>query len=112
MIPIERAHYNVWAERLESELQAAYPRVLWLVLQHDELTGGDPWRMDIPRDGAPLPLFRLMAVKLGTGRFLWEDVPFTLVVDEESFVLVVARLGRELERRLAAMVGEGDISGV
>ncbi|HSH79547.1 MAG TPA: prolyl oligopeptidase family serine peptidase [Herpetosiphonaceae bacterium] len=38
----------------------------------------------------PVVVFRLIAVKAGCGRHIWEDVPFTLVVDA---------LEQELERR-------------
>ncbi len=106
MLPIELAHYNVWAQRLEVALRATYPHTFWVVLQHAEHAVGDPWHLDIPWDGGLLPLFRLIAVKVSTGRSICEDVPFTLVVDEEAFALVVVALGRELERRLEAMVGE------
>ncbi len=103
MTHVEQAHYNVWAERLESELHVAYPCTFWMVLRHAEHQIGDPWRIDIPWDGGPLPRFRLIAVKLGTGRSICEDVPFTLVVDEEAFTLVVQALGRDLEWRLAVI---------
>jgi hypothetical protein len=107
MLPIELSHYNVWADRLEAALEVAYPNTMWLVLQHDELDDGDPLSIGLPWDGGLLPAFRLMAVKVGTGRYLYQDVPYTLVVDEEAFALAVVALGRELERRLAAMVEEG-----
>lgn len=107
MLPIELAHYNRWAERLEAALQAACPRTFWWVLQHGELGEGDPWHLGLPWDGGLLPEFRLIAVKMVSGRHLCEDVPFTLVVDEDAFALVVVVLGRELERRLSTLIEEG-----
>ena len=107
MIPIELAHYDVWAKRLEAELQAVYPRTFWMVLKHAEHQVGDPWRVELPWDDGPLPRFRLIALKLGSGRHISEDVPFTVVVDEGMFPFVVLSLGEVMEQRLAAMVGEG-----
>jgi len=106
MLPLELAHYDTWALRLETALQAAYPRTLWFVLHPDEGEHVGLWCVRLPWDGAPLTAFRLIAVKAGTRCFTWEDVPFTLVVDEEAFPMVVVALGRELERRLAAIMEE------
>lgn len=107
MIPIELAHYNVWAARLEAELQATYPRTFWMVLKHAEHQVGDPWRVGLPWDSGLLPEFRLIAVKMGSGRHISEDVPFAVVVDEHMFPFVVLSLGEVMEQRLEAMVGEG-----
>ena len=107
MIPIELAHYNLWARRLEAELQTAYPCTFWIVLQHAEHQVGDPWRVGLPWDGGLLPEFRLIALKIGSGQHICEDVPFTVVVDEGVFPFVVLSLGEMMEQRLAAMVGEG-----
>ena len=106
MVPLEMAHYNVWAERFEAALQVACPRTFWMVLQHVERGDGGPWCFDLPWDGDLVLAFRLIAVTLGSGRYIWKDVPFSLVVDEEAFALVVVALGWELERRLAVLVGE------
>ncbi len=100
MIPIERAHYRAWAQRLEVELVLAYPRTLWWVLHEDE-------RMIMTLEVDSPQGFQVVAVPPGTRRHISVDVPFSLIVDEESFPVVVEVLGRELERRLKAMVGKG-----
>ena len=76
-----------------------------MVLHHAEREEDASWRFGLPWDGGRLPVFWLIAVRVCSGVHIWEDVPFTLVVDEEAFALVVA-LGQELERRLAEMVEE------
>lgn len=100
MISIERAHYNAWAHRLEASLAHAYPRTVWVVPSHDRVAAllG---RVDTPFG------FRIIGGRPGSSRRVSVNVPFTLVVDEEVFSLVVVALGRELERRLAALVEEG-----
>lgn len=100
MLPIEQAHYTAWAQRLEGGLALAYPRTLWLVLDPDDAI----WLPVRIEDKQP---FHLVAMTRDGGRCVRGNVPFTLVVDEETFPLVVVALGRELERRLAAMVEEG-----
>jgi len=106
MFPIEETFYNAWAGRLEDALQAAHSRTLWLVLRHDELEHVHLLHRDPLWDDDRIPVFRLVAVKMGTQERICEDVPFTLVVDEDAFPLVV-ELGRKLEQQLAATVGEG-----
>ncbi len=100
MLPIEIANYNAWAERLEATLEVVYPSTLWLVADLDN-------SIELPVEENRLRRFCLIAMTLDGGRYVSADVPFTLVVDEETFPLVVGALGRELERRLAAMVREG-----
>lgn len=101
MLPIEETCYNAWAARLENALQAAHSCTLWLVLRHDELEHAYMLHRD-PLCDDRIPVFRLVAVKMGTQEHIFEDVPFMLVVDEEAFTSVV-ELGRELERRLACL---------
>ncbi len=99
MVHIEHVHYTAWAERLEAALKLIYPRTLWLVQHQDEV-------IRLPPAPEVLRWFRVIAMTQDGGRSVTADVPFTLVVDEEAFALVVVALGWELERRLAAMVGE------
>ncbi len=99
MLPIEQAHYNACADRVEATLALAYPRTLWLVLNQDEI-------IQLPQERDVLRRFRVIAMTQDGGRYVNADVPFSLVVDEEVFALVVSELGRELERRLAALVEE------
>lgn len=107
MLPIEAVHYAAWAERLGAGLEAAYPRTLWLVLDQTAINRLAP-EEQVPRQ------FRVVAMTQDGSRQVFQEFPFTLVVDEEAFALVVVALGREVERRLAAMVGEdgGGTGGV
>jgi len=95
MLPIELAHYSAWAQRLGAGLEAAYPHTLWLVLDQDDISC-------LPPEGGVPRQFRVMGMTQDGSRHTCQDVPFTLVADEEAFALVVVALGQELERRLAA----------
>ena len=97
MLPIERAHYAAWGERLAAALGVAYPRTLWLVPDLDAVLTL-PRVVDSPRQ------FQIVAMSQDGGRQVTTAVPLAVVVDEEAFALVVFALGRELERRLAALV--------
>jgi len=97
MLPIERAHYNAWADRVEAALALAYPNTLWLVLSQDDI-------IRLPKEHDVLRRFRVIAMTADGGREVGVNVPFMLIVDEELFALFIVALGREVERRLAAMV--------
>lgn len=107
MIPIELTHYSAWAQRLKAALDAAYPRTLWLVQDPADI-------IRLPVEHDRLDRFYLVAMTEDGSRQITANVPFTLVVvvDEEAFALMVFALGRELERRLKAMVGEGGSGGI
>ena len=100
MLPIELAHYTAWAQRLGAGLEVACPRTLWLVLDQDDICS-------LPPEGGVPRQFRVIGMTQDGTRYICQDVPFALVVDEESFALVVVALGQELERRLAARIEEG-----
>ncbi|HSH80767.1 MAG TPA: hypothetical protein VLA19_19740 [Herpetosiphonaceae bacterium] len=99
MLPIEIANYNAWAERLEAALEVVYPSTVWLVADLDD-------SIELPVEENRRSRFCLIAMTQDGGRYVSADVPFPLVVDEETFPLVVVALGREIERRLAATVGD------
>ena len=49
--------------------------------------------------------FLVMAMAQNGRQHVMANVPFTLIVDEEAFPLVVVALGLGLERRLSMIVG-------
>jgi len=77
------------------------------VLKHAEHQVGHPWRIGLSCDAGLLPQFHLIGMKLHSGRHIWADVPFTVVVDEGMFPFVVLSLGEVMEQRLATTVAEG-----
>ncbi len=98
--PMEIAHYNQWAWRLEVSLLALFPRILWKISRLHELAG-------IPHPVGIPPWYRIVATTRGGRRSVVVSVKVAPLVNEAISPRLLIALGRELEHRLATTLEEG-----
>lgn len=96
ILPIEVAHYNQWAWRLEVELAALFPRTRWHVPRLHERTG-------LPRPAGIPPWYRIVARTPNGTPSVVALVKVTPLVNEATNTRLLIALGRELEQLLKTL---------
>lgn len=99
ILPIEVAHYNHWAWRLEVGLATAFPGTRWRIPRLHELAG-------LPRPAGIPPWFRVVATAQDGKRAVIVFVKSRRLVHEAVSTRLLVALGWELEQRLQAMIEE------
>ncbi len=99
LLPIEIAHYNQWAWRLEGDLAAMFPRTYWRVARLHELA----W---IPRPAGIPPWYRIVA-RTQDGRWtITATVKVARLVHEGISPQLLISLGQHMEQLLKTMLEE------
>ena len=100
LLPIEIAHYNHWAWRLEGDLAALFPRTRWRIAQLHELEG-------IPRPAGIPPWYRIIARTQDGKTFVAATVMVARLVNEGISPRLLISLGQHMEQPLKTMRAEG-----
>ena len=96
ILPIEIAHYNQWAWRLEGDLAAMFPRTRWRIARVHELAG-------IPRPAGISPWYRIVA-RTPDGRWaIAATVKVARLVHEGISPRLLISLGQHMEQLLRTM---------